>query len=222
MKVGNNVPLNQRVRMHALQNSATFSVLMVAGPAFARCAPDATVVRQVLTVTQNRHTATFADVAAGFATASTTGSSCSRPSRRRPAATTIARASRRACACGSDRMPGPGGNPRAGRTPWQTHGGCRSFGPASVSFRLGRAVSLHHSACLFVAYHPHAATAKESPVSDPSTPIDYDHLAQAELDLAARAPSRDRRRAHLDQAAIFATLGERQRADRARAEQPVA
>jgi hypothetical protein len=59
-------------------------------------------------------------------------------------------------------------------------------------------------------------------VSNPSTPTDYEHLAQAELDMAARAPSRDRRRAHLDQAAIFATLGERQRADHSRAEQPVA
>ena len=49
---------------------------------------------------------------------------------------------------------------------------------------------------------------------DPSVPIDYAQLAQAELDMAALAPNRDRRHVHLDQAAIFATLDERQRADR--------
>jgi len=51
-------------------------------------------------------------------------------------------------------------------------------------------------------------------LSDPSAPIDYAQLAQTELDLAARSPTTARRRAHLDQAAIFATLDERQRADR--------
>ena len=51
-------------------------------------------------------------------------------------------------------------------------------------------------------------------MSDLSAPIDYAHLAQTELDLAARSPNKERRRAHLDQAAIFATLDERHRADR--------
>lgn len=51
-------------------------------------------------------------------------------------------------------------------------------------------------------------------MSDPSAPIDYAQLAQAELELAARSPNKERRRAHLDQAAIFATLDERHRADR--------
>jgi hypothetical protein len=51
-------------------------------------------------------------------------------------------------------------------------------------------------------------------LSDLSAPIDYAHLAQTELDLAARSPNPQRRRAHLDQAAIFATLDERHRADR--------
>lgn len=50
-------------------------------------------------------------------------------------------------------------------------------------------------------------------MSDPSAPIDYAQLAQTELDLAARSPTTARRRAHLDQAAIFATLDERQRAN---------
>ena len=51
-------------------------------------------------------------------------------------------------------------------------------------------------------------------MSDLSAPIDYAQLAQTELDLAARASDTERRRAHLDQAAIFATLDERQRANR--------
>ena len=56
---------------------------------------------------------------------------------------------------------------------------------------------------------------RRSPLlSDPSAPIDYAQLAQAELELAARSPNKERRRAHLDQAAIFATLDERHRADR--------
>jgi len=59
-------------------------------------------------------------------------------------------------------------------------------------------------------------------LSDPSTPIDYAQLTQSELDLAARSPNKDRRRAHLDQAAIFATLDERQRADREDGERSLA
>jgi len=58
-------------------------------------------------------------------------------------------------------------------------------------------------------------------LSDPSAPIDYAQLAQAELDLAARSPNKELRHAHLDQAAIFATLDERQRAERAGGERSV-
>jgi hypothetical protein len=63
---------------------------------------------------------------------------------------------------------------------------------------------------------------RRSPLlSDPSTPIDYAQLAQTELDLAARSPNKEHRRAHLNQAAIFATLDERQRAERAGSERSV-
>lgn len=40
---------------------------------------------------------------------------------------------------------------------------------------------------------------------------DYEKLTIAELDAAARSTTLEKRRAHLDQAAIFATLGERAR-----------
>ena len=37
----------------------------------------------------------------------------------------------------------------------------------------------------------------------------YEQLAEQELGLAARADSFDRRRVHLDRAAVFSTMGER-------------
>jgi hypothetical protein len=37
----------------------------------------------------------------------------------------------------------------------------------------------------------------------------YEQLAEQELRLAARADSFDRRRIHLDRAAVFSTMGER-------------
>ena len=40
---------------------------------------------------------------------------------------------------------------------------------------------------------------------------DFEKLAVAELDAAARSATSEKRRAHLDQAATFATLGERVR-----------
>jgi len=45
-----------------------------------------------------------------------------------------------------------------------------------------------------------------------SLPIpDYEKLTIAELDAAARSTTSEKRRAHLDQAAVFAALGERAR-----------
>lgn len=42
--------------------------------------------------------------------------------------------------------------------------------------------------------------------------VDYDKLVLAELDAAARSTSKEQRRSHLDMAAQFAALGERDRA----------
>jgi hypothetical protein len=41
--------------------------------------------------------------------------------------------------------------------------------------------------------------------------IDYEQLALSELEAAAASSSIERRRAHLNQAGVFATLGERSR-----------
>ena len=48
-------------------------------------------------------------------------------------------------------------------------------------------------------------------MSDSLPLYDYEKLTIAELDAAARSATPEKRRAHLDQAAIFATLGERAR-----------
>lgn len=48
-------------------------------------------------------------------------------------------------------------------------------------------------------------------MSDNRSIRDYEKLTIAELDAAARSATSDKRRAHLDQAAIFAALGERAR-----------
>ena len=48
-------------------------------------------------------------------------------------------------------------------------------------------------------------------MSDSLPLYDYEKLTIAELDAAARSATPETRRAHLDQAAVIATLGERAR-----------
>lgn len=48
-------------------------------------------------------------------------------------------------------------------------------------------------------------------MTDTHPPIDYDALAAQELTRASEATTPAQRNAHLDQAAVYATLAERQR-----------
>lgn len=48
-------------------------------------------------------------------------------------------------------------------------------------------------------------------MSDINELTDYEQLALAELEKAPRSASAAQRRAHLDRASVFATLGEKQR-----------
>ncbi|MEG3163060.1 hypothetical protein U1701_00460 [Sphingomonas sp. PB2P19] len=56
---------------------------------------------------------------------------------------------------------------------------------------------------------------------NPTAPIDYEILTLTELEAAAKSTTADQRRAHLDQAGIFAAAGEADHRSRARSPEGV-